>query len=463
MNGKERAISLLFFCLALVLINIKFQQIYISKTNPAPQYGDTYSEAVLGELNYLNPVLAATDNDLLANKLIFSSLVETWGDEIKPLVAKDWEISPDALTYKLNLRDDVYFHDGEKLESEDILYTLGLIKDPAYKSPYYELWQGIEAEADGNSIVFHLPREYGAFLRLLDFGIIPSHIPPADFSKKVIGSGPYQYIQAQKDGKEITGLKLERFDRYFLGKPYIGRINLSYYKGTDEAQKTFSEEKVLGLSGVKYRGKLKPNDYSFATAKRFGLVLNTQKEALKDAAVREKILNGEPLDQPLSLTLTLSDNPVAEKESETIKEQLPNNLNVTIKKLGSIEMQDVLVNKDYELLLYGFDFTRDTDLYPFWHSSQLGKMNLSGYSNKELDIMLEDARMQTDAAARKEKYNKIYEFLLNEGLAKFFDPVSYNFFLSDKIKGVEKIIGPSVSNKYSDIQRWYIKEKRVGR
>src|SRR5690554_533495 len=33
----------------------------------------------------------------------------------EPLIAKSWEISDDGLHYTLHLRDDVYFHNGEKM------------------------------------------------------------------------------------------------------------------------------------------------------------------------------------------------------------------------------------------------------------------------------------------------------------------------------------------------------------
>ena len=49
--------------------------------------------------------------------------------ELTPILAKDWEVSEDGLVWTFYLRDDVYWHDGEKFTADDVVYTYQTIKD----------------------------------------------------------------------------------------------------------------------------------------------------------------------------------------------------------------------------------------------------------------------------------------------------------------------------------------------
>lgn len=40
-------------------------------------------------------------------------------NEVKPMLAKDYDEEDDGLTYVLHLREDVKFHEGSTMESED--------------------------------------------------------------------------------------------------------------------------------------------------------------------------------------------------------------------------------------------------------------------------------------------------------------------------------------------------------
>lgn len=42
-------------------------------------------------------------------------------NEVKPMLAKDYDEEDDGLTYVLHLREDVKFHEGSTMESEDVL------------------------------------------------------------------------------------------------------------------------------------------------------------------------------------------------------------------------------------------------------------------------------------------------------------------------------------------------------
>ncbi|GIT27803.1 MAG: hypothetical protein CM1200mP41_38470 [Gammaproteobacteria bacterium] len=54
--------------------------------------------------------------------------VDTNG-KIQPALATDWKVSDDGMTYWFNLRDDVYFHNGQKFTAEDVKYSYDTVRD----------------------------------------------------------------------------------------------------------------------------------------------------------------------------------------------------------------------------------------------------------------------------------------------------------------------------------------------
>lgn len=66
------------------------------------------------DIRDLNPHLYS--GELFAQNLLFESLVKIENDgSYTPWLAKSWEIKDKGKTYVFQLRDDVYFHDGENL------------------------------------------------------------------------------------------------------------------------------------------------------------------------------------------------------------------------------------------------------------------------------------------------------------------------------------------------------------
>ena len=49
--------------------------------------------------------------------------------EIVPSLAESWTVSDDGLVYTFHLRDDVTFHNGEKLTADDVVYTIDRMMD----------------------------------------------------------------------------------------------------------------------------------------------------------------------------------------------------------------------------------------------------------------------------------------------------------------------------------------------
>lgn len=136
-------------------------------------------------------------------------------------------------------------------------------------------------------------------------------------------------------------------------------------------------------------------------------------------------------------------------------------------KVRLVDAQDitreVLRTRSYDMLLYGVLVGSDPDQYPFWHSSQIGYpgLNLSQYSNKAVDQLLEKARSNTNPDDITKLYTDFAAALHADAPAVFLYTPTYTYALTDEIKGfsVDSIAKPS--DRFSNITDWYTQEKKI--
>lgn len=123
---------------------------------------------------------------------------------------------------------------------------------------------------------------------------------------------------------------------------------------------------------------------------------------------------------------------------------------------------EIIRQRAFSALLYSELANADPDPYAFWHSSQIGQtgLNIADYDNKEVDKLLEDARLTNDMNARREKYNKFQEIIAEEAPAIFLYSPNYTYIQSKQVKGfsVKNILMPS--DRFVNINEWYIKTSK---
>jgi len=467
MSNIEKKIVIVLLVGVLIMGGMKVKSYYVNSTKLVANFGGIYREAMVGESHYLNPILASADTDKSVSTLIFSSLFKfDKNGDIYPDVAEKWEISADKLVYNVTLRSDVIFHDGEKLTAADVVYTAQTIQDPGFKSPLYETWKDIQIDqASENVVTFTLPKAYGPFIYTLDFGILPLHLTPDELAQTVIGSGPYKYDGSKKNGDKITQLTLESNTKYYAGRPFLNTMQFDFFDSKDVAKTGFGTgQDYQALSGMS-ASQDGFSDFSYPTSKKLVLVPNLRVEKLKNKDLRSQILSADKvMSEKTVLKLATADSELQKNKAEELKASFAiRNIELNISYYKPTEMKDILDKRDYELLLFGFDFGHDRDPYIFWHSSQIDKMNYAGYSDKKSDILLEDARMISDTTERNAKYDQFYETIKTESLAIYFEPVTYYQIISNTIRNVDVSGIFDSGSKYMSEGKWYVKEKRVRR
>lgn len=170
-------------------------------------------------------------------------------------------------------------------------------------------------------------------------------------------------------------------------------------------------------------------------------------------------------DAALSFTLTVVDTAELRLVAEALQAQWAQlGVDVTLHHIDSNTLQnDTLKNRSYDALLTGELYGADPDAYPFWHSSQVAYpgLNLAQFSSRKADDAIESARTSTEASARSEAYHTLATLIAEETPAVFLYQSTYTYATTSKIKN---IVLPSVttpSDRFSRINTWYMKTRRV--
>lgn len=149
----------------------------------------------------LNPFNATTTIITQLTGLIYDRLLRVGIDGVpKTSAASDWS-QVDETTISVTLRDDLTFHDGEPVTTEDVKFAYDFQKaNSPVVGPVLEGLESVEATGN-NEMQFNLSRPSAPFIQrgLAQVVILPKHIwegvenPPEFEDEEHIGSGPFRY------------------------------------------------------------------------------------------------------------------------------------------------------------------------------------------------------------------------------------------------------------------------------
>jgi ABC-type transport system substrate-binding protein len=167
----------------------------------------------------------------------------------------------------------------------------------------------------------------------------------------------------------------------------------------------------------------------------------------------------------VTITLTTSDDPVLQQAAKIIQEQwsiLGIEIKIEIFSISELK-EKIIKDRQYEILLFGQVLGTMPDPYPFWHSSQreYPGLNLSNYQDRTVDGILEKTRVEQDKTTWKENYQQAQELLLQDIPAIFLYNPYYTYFASREIKGINAFLIPDPSQRFAEIEQWYINTKRT--
>lgn len=235
----------------------------------ASQVIPTYKEALVGNVQRLNPLLASLNSvDRDITSLIFEGLVKinSYGEPV-PALAKSWVISSDGLDYVFQLRSDVLWQDGIPFSAADVLYTMSILQASDFPgdAALGAFWRTIEIQQlDTQLIRFRLTQPLGSFLDAMSIGILPehalrgtsaAHLASHPFNLSPIGTGPYQLEALRSVSSNRTDIVDLRAAPVYRQRPEgqsgyaVDRVGFRLYGTFDEAMSALKKNEVDGLAG----------------------------------------------------------------------------------------------------------------------------------------------------------------------------------------------------------------------
>lgn len=185
----------------------------------------TVRMALNADIRGTNPGVTRDGNTDIIHAQIVEGLV-TYGDnfDIIPMLAEDYDVSDDGLTYTFHLRHGVKFHNGEEMTAKEVEWSWNRLAGDASESHCKNYFNGengaevVSAKAvNDDTFVITLERPYAVFLATMarfDCGSMavlhPDSVNADGSWNKPIGTGPYVM------GEHLPGryVELNRFPDY---------------------------------------------------------------------------------------------------------------------------------------------------------------------------------------------------------------------------------------------------------
>jgi peptide/nickel transport system substrate-binding protein len=226
--------------------------------------GGVYVEGLVGKPIRFNPLLDdfnQVDQDV--DRLVFSRMIrfDSWGNP-QPELAESFGVSVIGDIFNIELRENAVWHDGEAVTTQDVLFTIELMRngEMPVSDDVRALWNTVEVIAfDALNLQFRLAEPYAPFMDYLSFGILPRHLLEGKSPQEIIndpfnllpiGSGPYKVVDLQSVDGQVTSVVLEAFEDYYMGAPLIEQVVFQYFDTTEDALDAYRQGEILGIGSV---------------------------------------------------------------------------------------------------------------------------------------------------------------------------------------------------------------------
>lgn len=252
----------------------------------------------------LNPVFNRNENLFQIHHLIYESLV-TFNEDmtVKPLLAEKWSFNNGEKSVDFTLKDGVYWHDGEKLTSDDVVFTFntikGNIKGVSSNSLYRQSLEPVinMVKVDERTVRATFSKQIGNALEIMTFPILPEHVYSGNNSKHLDsgefiapGTGPYKLMAYEN----MRNMDLSRNEQYWGKKPYIENVQVIIVPD-DEAQRSLFENGEIDViypnivDWEKYADEKKTNSFEFVMPNYEFLGVNFRTNILQNISIRRAI------------------------------------------------------------------------------------------------------------------------------------------------------------------------------
>lgn len=386
--------------------------------------------------------------------------------KIQPDLASNFEyLSPTKILF--TIRQNVKFHNGDILTSEDIIFSLKrMLSNPSGKVLIDEI-KSISSY-ENNKVLIELKNPSASFLGKLTLPIA------GILNKKYVedgnnigllpmGTGPYMFKNWDSDS-----ISLKSFKEYFKGPPKNNGIKFKVISENSSRVMALEADDVdiiypvspIDFSLIKNNPKLKlilengvTTDYLGFNISKDGLNNKNIRKAIKMSIDKEGILNsiflgnGYIAKSPISFSIPGSyQDPNEKRDIETAKNIVKNygknlnfkiytsenNIRIQMAQIIQSNLKEIGINSSIEIIEWGTFLKKtsegqheiylstwilgvtdiDTIVSKLFLTDSIGaEGNRSFYSNKELDKKIKKAREINNPNERKKLYKEIQEVI----------------------------------------------------
>lgn len=254
------------------------------------------AEAEPATLDLTTTPAAAIPRILLYN--VYEGLVKLDGNgDVKPLLAKDWDVSADRKTYTFHLRDNATFSNGKKLTAADAVWSIDRVRAGASKHPFKSQMAVVKSATakDDTTLVVTLTRPSNSWLYNManPVGIVFSKDAVGTLATKPVGSGPFVF----KEWTRGSALTLTRNERYWGDKAKVGLVVFRFYTDTNAAINAMLSKQLDVIANVRtpesiaqLKGKDDLRIVEGTTNGEVVMSMNNARGPLKDRRVRQAII-----------------------------------------------------------------------------------------------------------------------------------------------------------------------------
>lgn len=462
---------------AIAFVGLLFGSVSLPVSAQTPVRGGTLLVGSNQDMKTLDPIRSNDLSEREVVYLIYNNLLALGSDfSVKPELATSWTYEGDGLRLVLKLRSGVKFHDGTPLDAEAVKWNFDWRMDAAGKSPQRQpLVDVINAVTvvDPQTVAIDLkipsPSLLGALGQREGFIASPTAAKKFgdDFGSNPVGSGPFVFKEWIRGNQVVV----ERNPNYWEpGKPYLDKIVLQNISGSViglQRLRTGEIDIIANLTVqdamlIQNQPEIKllqapPNRW-------YPLQWQVDKPPFNNLKLRQAIAHGINRKQLIDIVMLgkapIADSPTPaglwwhvpevksydydpDKARALLKEAgYPNGIQIElsldelnpgaqIAQVVQDQLRAVGINVTLKpvssSVAYQLTFQRVTNFTPTSWTQRpdpdgllrflfytKAAANTTGFSNSEVDSLLDKARALTDPAARKPLYARAQKIITEE-------------------------------------------------
>ncbi len=490
------------------------------------KYAGNITEGIIGNLKEPNPYKPVTQADKDLNNILYSSLVqetetENYLQKYELRLADKIDVSNDKSTYKVTLKKDITFSNGSAITPEDIIYSLSNVatekKYTVEKTEENTLTFKLKKANDNflENLTYPIIKKDTIFENNFSSNLVTSSFfRVKSIDKDLDGNVNSLVLERYNNGEEkIAYLKNYKLI-YF--KNEVDAYNAFQKKEIDLLSGVSGNtlSKISDDTNIKFESAPLPNNYAVFLNQNKDEILQDKnlRKALSDIIDRESLTHqvlgnfGIPEKNILGQKGTLkSVNEVIDslgssfsfkdgvlymstkKASETKKEAVKITLTTIqnkeledtakylqsawkkigiqteIKVIDKKDLNNVVRDRDFEALLFGFSIKSEKDYYSFFSSKERSypKLNIANYTSRQSDKILDALSGDNSPARTQDLINQLSVEIEDDNPVIILYKPKFVFahFLDTQIKLPNTI--RSEEERYSYIKNWYTDTEKV--